>query len=79
MTQASYVLEIGALKVPVNFSKRENLVAVAADGVTEHPHAVPVAVSWPVTAEETLGVAQEQEELGPVVRKSASAQPLRGQ
>ena len=59
MTEASDILEVGALKVPVNFSKRENLVAVAADGVTEHPHAVPVAVSWPVTAEEALGEIEQ--------------------
>ena len=61
-TKTTQAIEIGAFTVPVNFKNMVSLVAVAADGYTkptQHLHAVPVDVSWPVSeAENRVGRAR---------------------
>ena len=62
-TKTTQAIEIGAFTVPVNFKNMVSLVALAADGYThargggviQHPHAVPVDVSWPVSEAENSG------------------------
>ncbi len=53
-SKATRYIEIGALKVPLNFKKMESIVAVAPrdEGSTQHPHSVPLDVSWPVAEQE---------------------------
>ena len=61
-SKATTAIEIGALKVPLNFKNMTSLVAVAAhdEGSTQHPHSVAVDVSWPVSEEDKLaGVEQD--------------------
>ena len=62
--KATKALEIGDLKVFLNFKRIENLSAVAAHEEASqtklHPHTVQADVSWPVTAEERQnGIEQE--------------------
>ena len=66
LSKATTDIEEGALRVPVDLKKIDNIATVVAqaDGVLHHPHSVIMHVCWPTSEEEQLaGIEEESQQL----------------